>query len=116
MLYGTSSSENIQELDHNFVLIVRRRYRWPSDWFSLSLLQGSLSLRFEKGFLDGNDIGGNIMNLFVFTNDAPAAFSEIRRRLASYFVSIQEAAYRENSHQADSHVRCGPKTHRSHLI
>ena len=108
MSIDESVLNNEDEDNYKYVLVIQRRCSWPTDWFFLSWLQNSLNFRFENGFLDGNDVGSKVMNLFIFSNGPESAFREMRGRFPTLFVSVQEAAYRSIDPPSDDHIRLWP--------
>jgi len=77
-------------------------------------LEARLEEKLRTGVVDGNDIGGGVVNLFVITSSPDACFEEVMGLSAPAKLPLSAAAYRKRSEE--KYVRLWPEANSSPFI
>jgi hypothetical protein len=86
----------------------------PEEFERVIALENRLEERLRTGVLDGNDVGGGVVNLFVHTTSPDECFEEVMGAIAPAKLPLSAAAYRKRSEE--KYVRLWPENDSSPFL
>lgn len=79
----------------------------PKEFERITTFEARLEERLRTGIVDGHDVGGGVVNLFVITTAPDACVEEVMGSIAPAKLPLAAAAYRKQSGQ--EYVRVWPE-------
>jgi hypothetical protein len=86
----------------------------PPEFERAIALERRLEEKLRTGVVDGNDVGGGVVNLFVHTTRPDECFEEIMGSIAPTKLPLSAAAYRKRSEE--NYVRLWPENDSSPFV
>ena len=86
----------------------------PKELERVITLETRLEATLRAGVVDGNDVGGGVVNLFVITTKPDECFEEVMGSIAPAKLPLSAAAYRKRGEE--KYVRLWPEGENSPFV
>ena len=86
----------------------------PKEFERITAFETRMEERLRTGVVDGHDVGGGVVNLFVFTATPDACVEEVMGAIAPAKLPLAAAAYRKRGDE--DYVRVWPENDPSPFI